>query len=169
MWSKYRKFTSDSSGDVTWQFQCKFPIHLWLIYLTSFLDESAAPTHFEVLNYRDDRQMTHLKAFSLYSVGAVFTSSKSTVNEQNGWCQKCTQVKLWCWQESHHCYNAPNPMPVLQSAVKTINYTGIKISKCPFFNMSSEHKAFSQLFFFFQMFHCNGCNTKMYVAKQLPK
>ena len=30
-------------------------------------------------NYREDRQVTHLKHFSLHSVGAVFTSQKSTV------------------------------------------------------------------------------------------
>ena len=42
--------------------------------LTSFSDESSTPTHFEVLNYREDGQVTSSETFSLHSVGAVFTS-----------------------------------------------------------------------------------------------
>ena len=71
--------TSDSSGDVTWQFQCKFPIHLWLIYLTSFLDESSTLRCFTIVKIG---RWLIWKHFSLHSVGAVFTSSKSTITKK---------------------------------------------------------------------------------------
>ena len=75
--------TSDSSEncDVTWEFQCKFPIHTWLIYLTSLLDESSTSTHFDMFYCGEDRQMTSPESiFFPFSIGAVFTSPKSTVN-----------------------------------------------------------------------------------------
>ena len=84
--------TSDSSGDVTWrcwQFQCKFPIHIWLIYLTSFLDESSTPTYLRCFTMVKIGRWLIWKHFSLHSVGAVFTSSESTVNlALNFWIKK---------------------------------------------------------------------------------
>ena len=48
------------SGDfnVIWEFQCKFSIHIWFIVLTSLLDESSTPMHFEVLCYCEVKHMT---------------------------------------------------------------------------------------------------------------
>ena len=68
-----------TTSDVTWQFQCKFHIHLWLIYLTSFLDESSTLKCFTIVKIG---RWLIWKHFSLHSVGAVFTSSKSTVRNR---------------------------------------------------------------------------------------
>ena len=54
---------TSGDSDVTWEFQCKLPIHMWFIQLTSFLDESSTSPHFEVLHHGEDGQMIFLKAF----------------------------------------------------------------------------------------------------------
>ena len=69
--------TSDSSGDVTWQFQCKFPIHLWLIYLTSFLDKSSTLRCFSIVKIG---RWHHLKAFLFAFSWGCFHFSKISCN-----------------------------------------------------------------------------------------
>ena len=85
MWPKCRKWglmTHFGICDVTWAFQRKFPIDIWLIYLSSFLDESSTSTHFEVLYYNEDRLMISSKSIFLciqYSRGCFhFTKINCT-------------------------------------------------------------------------------------------
>ena len=66
------------SSETLEHFQCKFPIHIWLIYLTSFLDESSTLRCFTIVKIG---RWLIWKHFSLHSVGAVFTSHKSTVRQ----------------------------------------------------------------------------------------
>ena len=86
--------TSDSSGDVTWQFQCEFPIHLCLIYLTSFLDQSSTLSCFTVVTIGRWLIWQH---FSLHSVGAVFTSSESTANKVQWQKYYLLRINTFLW------------------------------------------------------------------------
>ena len=98
------------SPEILEHIQCKFPIHIWLIYMTSFLDESSTPTHFEVLYYSEDRQMTHLKAFffafsrgcfhysQIYSKEFLITLQLLLNDKQNDYkdiISDCMAIILW--------------------------------------------------------------------------
>ena len=91
MWPKYRKCTSDSSGDVTWRFQCKFPIHLWLIYLTSFLDESSTLRCFTIVKIG---RWHHLKAFLFVWSRGCFHFSKIYCKSITFWKKKACKNLL---------------------------------------------------------------------------
>ena len=73
-------------------FQCKFPFHIWLIYLTYFSDKSSTSTHFEVHYYSEDRLVT-----SSESIKFFFAFSRGCFHFSKIYCSKTLKRLMRFW------------------------------------------------------------------------